>query len=250
VLRELSDELELPETGESSGVGLGWVQGSRSLLRTNPKPAPNSASLVDLMTDVPARSILGFLRSTEESSRPLQPFRFRKWVFAHLGETPSGEETIEDLLDGVPQFIRGNLKGKSPQKVFFHAFLGRLHSRNQLEAIPVDTEAVAEAMADTAGHIQRAAAVADFAAVAASERKLVVARLGTPLFYRLISGLEVPVEAPMFAGHRPKTSQYPAFRAVALTNAAERPGPEWVEVPDRTVLFFDEDWNPQEITIE
>lgn len=245
----MAEDLEVEASGATSGVGLGWVQGARSLLRTNPKPAPNSAGLLDLMADVPARSVLGYVRHSDDSSRPMQPFRFRKWVFSHAGETPRVDESLDTLLEGVPEFIRGNIKEKSAEAIFFHAFLGRLHSRNLLEAVPIDAQAAAEALAESAGEIQRAAAVADLQIVTASERTLIAARLGSPLFYKMTRGLEVPVEAPMFAGHRPKMSEFPAFRSLVLANADERPGPDWAEVPDRKVLWLDDNWEPRFVDI-
>lgn len=252
VLSGLRTELELPLTGESSGFGMGWIQDKRSLLRTNPKPSSNEPVLMDLMADLPARAMLGYIRevgSPRVKAVDLQPFRFRRWVFAHEGESPLSEETRESLLEDVPHFIRSNIKGTTFSEVAFHACLSALRDRNQLEGTKLNHEEVAQAMAQTVGKIEQVGAVADFRAVAVTRKTLVCARLGRPLYYKFIRGLEVADKAPMFAGHRPRKAQHPAFRAVAVANFSGEPGQDWEAVPDRSVMWIDQDWRAHFVSI-
>lgn len=246
-IQGLHDAVEFPATSKSTGFGFGWIQDGRSLLRTNPKPAGGGPDFLSLMADIPSRAIVGHFRDTDEEpadALELQPFRFRRWVFAHAGESPQIEETQNDLLQTIPEFIRGNIKGGAGAEILGHMFLTELHRRDLLERGRTKPQACAEAMLETMNRLQVEAAIADYAAVSVTERGLVAGRLGRPLFYRQIRGLEQFREQPLFAGHKPKPVRHPSFKAVVVTDA---PAMEngWTEVADGRALYVDADWNVQ-----
>lgn len=250
-LRGLVDELRLDAVAESSGVGLGWLQDGRSLLRNNPRPGADSPSFSDLMADIHSRSILGYMRDGGlEPVEPLelQPFRFRKWIFGQTGERPADAEIRASLLDAVPTFIRGNIKGRAFSEVVFHRFLSELHARNVLEQGRNNPRACADAMARTMREVESGAAVADLCTLAATERAVVAGRLGAALHYREIRGLTAAAAEPLFAGHRPKAVEHPSFKAIVVCNGAPV-GDDWKEIPDRHVLWVDRSWSTQLLPI-
>ena len=251
-LRAVGDELRLKPAATSSGVGLGWLQDGRSLLRNNPRPADDSPAFVDLLADIHSRSIIGYLRDGElEAVEPLelQPFRFRKWVFAQTGEEPADVGVRQALLEDVPAFIRGNIKGRAFSEAAFHHFLSRLHGHSVLEHSRTNPRGCAEALAETMRAVETGAAVADLSIAATTERVFVAGRLGAPLYYRAIRGLVAPAAEPLFAGHRPKAIEHPSFKAIVVCNG-EPEGEAWEEVPDRHVLWIDRDWSPQTLPID
>lgn len=241
----LKPHLEFPATETSGGFGFGWLQDGRSLLRTSPKPGVGTPDFVDLMADIPARAVLGHIRSAEDGTAPpldLQPYRFRKWVFAHEGEVPETKRARDELLSTVPEFLRRNVKGSSGSEVFGHMFWSELHRRGLLDKAAEAHERAAALASFTAG-LQVQAAIGEFAAVTASERSLFCAAIGCPLYYREIRGIDGTRDEPLFAGHRPKATSYPAFKALVVTNAPLDTD-EWEQVPDRHVLWVDRAWEP------
>lgn len=214
------------------------------MLRTNPQPTDTGAAVLALLGDVPNRAVIACIRDgglPRVDANNLQPHRFRAWVYAHDGETPESAGVRQDLLDAIPQFIRGNIKGTQASEILFHHLLGSLHRDDALELKPFDPGAAAAAIAAAVGKIQHEGALASYSAILAGERDTFAVRLGPPMWYRAIHGLEVIEEEPMFAGHRPKTTQHPSFRAVMMVNG-DRPGEDWLEVPDRSVAYIGADW--------
>lgn len=243
-LRGIRDGVQLPTTGESSGFGFGWLQDGRSLLRTTPKPAPASPALLDMMADIRARSLVGYVRDPSDEAADtlnLQPFRFRRWVFAHGGEDAGLTDTHEQLLSSVPGFVAGNVKGTTSSEVFGHIFLGRLHEHNLLDG-RIDRHGCATALIEAVRTIQMEAAVADLGVVAVSDRMIVAGGIGHPMHYLEVRGLSHTREEPLFAGHKPKPTSHPTFKAVFVTDAPTD-GEDWQEVPDGHVLWVDRDWN-------
>lgn len=243
-LRAMQGSLELPPTAESGGFGLGWLQDGRSLLRTTPKPAPSSPALLDLMSDIRARALIGYVRDVSDGTVDtlnLQPFRMRRWVFAHGGEEAELAQTHQQLLGDVAKFVAGNIKGTSSAEVFGHVFLGELHARNLLDSAPDAAGQCANALATAIRKIQIGAAIADLGAIAVSDRMLIAGAVGHPLHYREMRGLSQMKEEPLFAGHKPKPTSHPTFKAVFVTDGPTM-GDEWKVVPDGHVMWLDRDW--------
>lgn len=242
-VRAVGESLAFPSTPDSAGFGFGWIQDGRSLLRTNPKPAPSAPAFEDLFGDIPSRAIIGHIHDGEDevgSNHDLQPFRFRKWVVAHAGEEPDAD-TLEPLRMSIPKFIRGNIKGGTAAEVFGHVFLAELHAEKLLEKGRSNPQGCARAMARTIQRVQVEAAVASFAGLAVTERGIIVGTIGRELQYRVMRGVDELNEEPLFAGHKPRPVHHSAFKAVVVSDAVDD-DEEWEPLPDRQVLWVDRDW--------
>ena len=65
-----------------------------------------------------------------------QPFRYRRWLFAQEGPGPSDElyaELMPQLLQHIPDYLRRNIRGRSPAEHVFHLFLSMLHDAGTLD---------------------------------------------------------------------------------------------------------------------
>ena len=82
-LMRVGETLRLPDA--AAGYGVGWIHRGQSLLRTTPRPTANGAALIELLADVRTREVLGVLHEDADAAEPadMQPYRFRRWVFAH-----------------------------------------------------------------------------------------------------------------------------------------------------------------------
>lgn len=244
-VRVAAASLDIPDVDETSGFGFGWIQDGRTLLRTHPRPTAGAPQFLDLMADIPARSIIGHYRDFDEgsaSTRDMQPFRFRSWVVAHAGEAPETDASQTRLLAAVPEFVRGNVKGTSGAEVAGHLFLGRLYEAGLLDQARTAPARVADVMGASLRELSIQAAVVSASLVGVTERMLVAATLGRPLYYRLQLGISRDSEKPLFAGHTPKAVNHPTFKALVVTDSPDDVG-AWEEVPDAHSLTIDRDWN-------
>lgn len=237
------EHLEIDAVDVSSGLGLGWVQDGRSLLRTMPRPSRSSATLEAMLGDIPARSLIAHSRDTSDepaATLDLQPFRYRRWVYAHAGELPASKELRSELLGNVPEFIAGNVKGDSGEEIMFHLFVAKLHEESQLDG-HTHGERCAAAMAHAVVDAQQVA-LASYAGIAVSERLMVFASAGVPVWYREVRGLSEAREKPLFAGHRPKPIDHASFKALMVVQADDSPGESWERAPDGQVGWMERDW--------
>ncbi|MFU8806333.1 MAG: class II glutamine amidotransferase, partial [Bradymonadaceae bacterium] len=88
VMAQVGHELQAVPLQDRSGLGLGWIQDGRSLLRKHPPKRAATADVASLVTDLPARAIVGHVRHASlgaVTSNELQPFRFRTWLYAQGG---------------------------------------------------------------------------------------------------------------------------------------------------------------------
>lgn len=237
--------------------GFGWVQDSRTLLRKQPSMgAP--LDMLGLMADVPARALVGQMSADTNGGLDalnLQPFRFRKWVYAQTGDPPLFEKWGAQLLADMPDHLRRGVRGQSAAEVLFLSFYHHMTELRALGPGPAEPPLVAQALADMLTEVRKLAqengheGELNLNLVAATERMLIAARLAEPLHLRLFSGLEQPGEDPLFAGHRPRAIQHPHFRAAFLGSGLKPVEDSWREIPAETIVYVDQSWEPKQLAI-
>jgi glutamine amidotransferase len=185
--------------------GLGYVQGGDVLLVRTPKA---SAVPVDLAGPLTAeiKTDCVIAQAVEDDALGLggtdntPPFRFRRWMYAQSGLPPqlfsgaAGEGTAEEvaprLLEHIPEYLRRNLKGRTPAELTFHVFLAMLHDEGNIDDANLPPTASRRALAATlklvAAELARAgktdAALGNVALT--NGRSMVVAHLDEPLRLR------------------------------------------------------------------
>ena len=192
--------------------GLGYVQGGDVLLVRTPKASAVPVDLAgpltaEIKTDcVIAQAVrddgLG-LGGTDNTP----PFRFRRWMYAQsgldsqlfsgaVGAAPTDgaaagiEEVVPRLLEHIPEYLRRNLKGRTPAELIFHVFLAMLHDEGNIDDANLPPAASRRALAATlklvSAELARAGKpVAALGNVALTNgRSMVVAHLDEPLRLR------------------------------------------------------------------
>ena len=185
--------------------GLGYVQGGDVLLVRTPKASAVPVDLAgpltaEIKTDcVIAQAVhddgLG-LGGTDNTP----PFRFRRWMYAQSGLDPrlfsgaggagAAEEIAPRLLEHIPEYLRRNLKGRTPAELIFHVFLAMLHDEGNIDDANLPPAASRRALAATlklvAAELARAgrtdAALGNVALT--NGRSMVVAHIDEPLRLR------------------------------------------------------------------
>src|SRR5512139_284771 len=130
--------------------GFGYIQGGDVLLVRTPKgssvPLDLAAPLVDIHTDCVIAQAVSDTRYGGPDNTP--PFRFRRWLFTQTG-SPELEEIAPRLLEHVPEYLRRNLKGRTPGELIFHIFLAMLHDEGNIDDPNLPTQATRRALAAT-----------------------------------------------------------------------------------------------------
>lgn len=235
---------EVPSHAEKvSSSGIGWVQDDRSLLRVQPKPSV--VSPLDLLSDVPSRAILAAVNNDDlsRSAADVQPFRFRRWVFA--SDAIQTKLSFDELYANVPEFLRQNIKGKTREEVIFHLVLAELHQGASLPGVRDHAEK-AEAIRAAISDLKSLDPDLHLSALFATDRAIFGVSLGQELHWNSWEGFEV-TEEPVFAGHKPSSTKHPTFRALMIAN---EPIDDWAEVPDSSVFWFDSQWTPKTLSLD
>lgn len=249
VMRQEGEPLQAIGPEERAGMGIGWLQEGRSLLRKHPRRKAGEVDICGLVGDVPTRALVGHVRHKSQgktSAARLQPFRFRNWVYAQAGSNDGFEDIYEALRASVPDHVRRNIQGGSKAELVFHIFYTKVESR--LSTTPKNDwpQLYAKTLAETMSKLEELSmrevsdGLGSLLSVAVSDRYMAASRIGEPMHYRLIEGLEVAKEKPLFAGHRPKLISHDKFRALLVANRIE--DDKWKEIPDRHIMWVGSDW--------
>lgn len=164
--------------------GLGSVHGGEVLIARTPRPAEGpldlGAAIVQQRSDCVIAQVDG--------SRPddLPPFRFRRWMLAADPTGPLPAALAEPLIARLPEFLRRNLRGRTPGEIALHTLIALLHEEGLTDEaalqVPVLARATAAAIARVADGLAAAGLPGAVGNVAVSNsRALAVAALAAPL---------------------------------------------------------------------
>src|SRR5580692_8299110 len=135
--------------GVPLGWGLGFYQGGEVLMRRRPIDERQEVDVAALVSDVRADVLLGHVRQATVGvlrTENTHPFRYRQWLFAQTGTVPAFERVRDRLVESVPEFLRGGIRGETDAEVVFHVFLSFLHDGGLLGGGPVEAPLVHKAI--------------------------------------------------------------------------------------------------------
>lgn len=175
--------------------GLGYIHGGDVLLARTPKsselPVDLAAPLSELHTDCAIAIAVRQDTSTLGGTDNTPPFRFRRWMYAQTGllDVHGFEEIVPRLAEHIPEYLRRNIKGRTPAEVVFHLFLSMLHDEGNIEDpnLPVTTarRALAATLRLLNAELEKAGKTTVIGNVALTNgRSMVVARIDEPLRLR------------------------------------------------------------------
>jgi len=246
------------EEGRSNAVGIGAYAQDDVLLRRFPRDA--DLTLESLAPPHETEALLFHGRrlpvglSLEENT---QPFRSRRWLFAHQGRLEDFADIRAGLLDEVPDFLKRQIRGETDSEVAFALFLKRLWETGHADDPRLPAEVAGRLLVETGKHLSQASARAGAALtstvnlIATNGYILVATRLGgQPLYYTRLEGTdrcevcgltpETPETQPGVAAHRRR-------RSVVVASHLKRPA-GWVELAEGTVLTVGADLQVRHLT--
>jgi hypothetical protein len=153
------------------GWALGFIQGGDVLLQKRPRADAAEIDLYALARDLKADAMIGRVGLGPEGNKAAEnadPFRYRSWLFGSVGTVPLFDLIRDQILDAIPDYLRRNVRGRSPSEHLFHLFLAYLHDAGILEVPSPDPAQVQVALQGTLGFASRL--IANVSGVAEQER--------------------------------------------------------------------------------
>lgn len=175
--------------------GLGYVQGGDVLLVRTPKPSEAPVDLAGPLFEIPTDCAIAVAvhpdRSALGGADNTPPFRFRRWLFGQTGflDVAGLEDVAPLLLEHIPEYLRRNIKGRSPAELSFHLFLAMLHDEGNIDDPNLPVAATRRALAATLrlinAELDKVGKPTALGTIAITNgRSMVVARIDEPLRLR------------------------------------------------------------------
>ena len=247
------------------GWGLGFVQGGDVLLQKRPRANTNEVDFYSLAKDLRADALVGRVGLGDGSNNAnivaedADPFRFRSWLFGSVGKISSnGFAGIrERVLESVPDFLRRNIRGKSPSEHIFHLFLAFMHDAGLLDTASPQPAAVRVAARNSVVFLDRLLAGTgsepmSVALVATNGRCFLAASCGQPIQYLEVEGIsDCPVcHGRNDLGRDGRRIPHDALRAIVVeSNVATQGRAGWRAIPERSALIVGADRVPHVVPL-
>jgi len=177
--------------------GLGYIQGGDVLLVRTPKSSAVPVDLAgpltaEIKTDCAIAQAMRDSGPAPGGTDNTPPFRFRRWMYAQTGLDGQlfAEDIAPRLLEHIPEYLRRNLKGRTPAELIFHVFLAMLHDEGNIDDPNLLPAATRRALAATLRLVSAELAKAGKAeakmgnVVLTNGRSMVAAHLDDPLRLR------------------------------------------------------------------
>ncbi|HVP68527.1 MAG TPA: class II glutamine amidotransferase [Anaeromyxobacteraceae bacterium] len=247
----LRRQLVLAEGGEPLELcGWGYHRSGEVLVGRRPTGAPRPLELPDLVGPVSGEALV--VRAQSASGFPAkdentQPFRFRRWLFAHVGGVEAWPDVKPRLLSTLPDFLRRPVAGDTDSEHVFALFLHYLRDAGALDDLDAPAETVGRALARTVRQVDAWSREAgsqrpsDLALAVTNGRMLAAVRRGRPMHYALLEGI---VPCPLHgidASTRdsdPRLRPHRQAKAVVLATVLAEPS-GFLEVPEGAILTVD-----------
>jgi predicted glutamine amidotransferase len=237
----LHDEDRLPDA-----YGFGHYAGGSVLLAKRPAGAPTQLTLPELVGKLDSEAVLVHARRAQvgkAKDENTQPFRFRRWLFAHDGTIEGFERIRPKLVAGLPDFLRRNLAGETDSEHAFLWFLKLLKDEGRIDHLDLDANAAGRALARTVKQIEAwcrevgEQRPSRLTFVATNGRIMAATRRGGPLHYALLEGIvpcalhDISVSSPE---SDPNVRPHRMVKAVAFaTRLGQQSG--FIEVPEGSI---------------
>jgi hypothetical protein len=194
--------------------GLGYIQGGDVLLVRTPKASTVPVDLAgpltaEIKTDCVIAQAVRDHGPSLGGTDNTPPFRFRRWMYAQSGldaklfydaaddkpgadraDAAASDDIAPRLLAHIPEYLRRNLKGRTPAELTFHVLLAMLHDEGNIDDANLPPAASRRALAATLRLVAAELARAGKAGIALGNvaltngRSMVVAHLDEPLRLR------------------------------------------------------------------
>lgn len=172
------------------GWGVGFYHAGEVLHRKRPKADPAAADWPAVFEGIRSDVAIAHVREATVGApraNNTHPFRMRQWLFAHSGSIGNFEAVRDRLVEGLPDFLRRNIRGDTDSEHVFHVLLSFLHDAGQLDVPEPSQSAVTGAVRASVTLVDQlsrevGAPVGDLNLALTNGRDLYVLRRGGPVY--------------------------------------------------------------------
>lgn len=257
-LHRLQGQVLLHGDSRANAVGVGAYAQEEVLLR---RFASNESLTLDSLAPPHESDALLFHagqlpvgQSLEENT---QPFRSRRWLFAHQDGGQGLESIRAALLESLPDHLRRQVRGGTAGELLFALFLKHLRAIGRTDDPRLEAEVAGRVLADTAREVARAAAQAGEARapmlnlVATNGTLLAATRFGSqPLYCTRLEGTaecELCEVTPATPETQPAVGAHRRRHSVVVASHLKR-STGWVELAHGHTLAVGPDLRLHELS--
>lgn len=251
-LRQVDGEVEL-DTTSSSGLGMSFIQQERVLERKSPQLTGGVHDVFGRLAEVSTRVLVACVQ--EEiltNTRHMSPHRFQGWMYAEgmidADEMREDGALLRERFEALPDFLQRSVEASSPASVRFFDCMYELFQHDIYHVAEHRRRAAAEAFARSVRRVHKNLDE-PFHALLASQKNMMAAALGEPLYYRTFKGIEQPAPPPLYDGERTRPIKSPHFRAFIVASLDGADPKHWSRLEPGHVLYLEDGWGCQTVAI-
>lgn len=136
--------------GYYDGYGMGYYNDFRALIFKKPlNRVKIEKTCYDIARDVKSETLIVHIRKAETGPFKIEnthPFRFRNFVFAHIGSIYNFSKIDTKMYFKLPDFLMRNIQGDTDSELFFHLILAELYHSQNLDTTDLKGEEIAKAI--------------------------------------------------------------------------------------------------------
>lgn len=243
VLQAHAHDLQVKfDSPEALGWGVGFYQFGEVLLRRRHLEHTLQLDPGKMTSDVKAEVLLGHVRMPTVGNLRTEnthPFRYREWLFAQIGTPAAFAEIRSELLQGLPVFLRSNVRGDTDSEVMFHLVLSRLLDKGQLDTLHASATDTAASLREALRAVNEICKVASLPAycgdiLLTNGERIVAVHQSGQMAYRLVNTAEEVQEYLADGSERvPHASR---IQCCVVASEVESLPDRWVRVPNESLL--------------
>jgi predicted glutamine amidotransferase len=226
----------LVASGPIARWGLGYAQGGEILLSRSPRLRSEDVDFHAAIQGLRSDCVIAHACAPDGFSGDTntQPFRYRQWMFAQDGGTPSTAAIRAALSEHIPDFLQRNIRGKTMSEEVFHVFLAHLHRASSVDDANLSPERslriVSESLRTWDAAVAKAGVDVGLGNLMLSNgRSFLAVRLAQPLYLRRLT---IPA---------PRSGRDDSFWGVIVVSAPDNPGEGFEEIPRQAALRVSRD---------
>lgn len=240
-VHQVKDALVCHDGGSHDGIGVGYYNNEEPLLIKRPSANLSEIDHAELLQGITSQVVLLHVRLATVGGwkdSNTHPFRFRKWLFAHVGHLPALDERRRELFERLPPFLVRNIHGETDSELAFHLFLDLLFREGKLNELDLTADILGEMLREFVSEVNSLHQGPDkpeLAVMVTNGRIMGAISQRVAVHYSHREGI---LGCPLHDDSQQSNKLHANFRGVMVGAAMEKPGHQWREIPDGSLLYI------------
>ena len=237
---DVRESLRVKNSSQYNGLGVGYYRNDEPLLKKRPSMKSNEIDYVELVEGIASNVLLVHIRQATMGAwkdTNTHPFRFRKWLFAHLGHIAKLEPKRNEVIQQLPSFLRRNIRGETDSEVAFHMFLNLLFKDNKLDDFSLTASELGTYLKDCLEEIDSLYSSGNqhpsLAMLVTNGQIMAAVCRGIGMHYSHREGI---LECPLHERTDQQLHLHRRFRGIMLGADMQDPGHQWREITSGSLL--------------